>query len=576
MVSSTHWLAAQSGMAILEQGGNAFDAAVAAGFVLQVVEPHLNGLGGEVPMVLWDNSRQRVDVICGQGPVPASATIDRVHSLGLDEIPGSGVLSACVPGAFGAWLMLLRDHGTLPLADVLSFAIGYAEAGYPLAPRVASTIAIVEQLFREQWPSSAELYLQGGLPEPGARFRNMDLAATYRRLVNEGRASGSGREVQIDAALQAFYSGFVAESVERHCTEEFMDSSGSRHSGLLKASDLATFKATREEPAVVDFESWLVAKCGPWSQGPSFLQQLRLLEKLDLRKLDFLSAAHIHSVTECAKLAFADREAWYADPSFADVPLDDLLSRDYADIRRPLVEIRASLELRPGEPGGRRARLPRRGAQGVAEGHWTGTGAQAVGEPRGDTVHVAVADHYGNLIACTPSGGWLQSSPVIRGLGFCLGTRAQMLNLDADHPNCLEGGKRPRTTLSPTLALYEGEPRLAFGTPGGDQQDQWSLEFFLAHAVFDHDLQAAIDAPMFHSSHFPSSFAPHEAYPGRLHVESRLDPAVVDALRVKGHYVVVEDPWSLGRLCAIGWDSKTRLISAGSNPRGGSGYAVGR
>lgn len=576
VVSSTHWLAAQSGMAVLEEGGNAFDAAVAAGFVLQVVEPHLNGLGGEVPILLWDATRGGVEVICGQGPAPRAASIDLVLSRGLAGIPGTGLLGACVPGAFGGWLTLLRDHGTMRLADVLRFAIGYAEAGYPLMPRIAETIRTMEALFREHWPASAAVYLGGGPPVAGTRFRNPDLAATYRRLLQEGEAAGTGREAQIEAALSAFYSGFIAEAVENHCRRPVMDSSGAAHTGLLTAADLSVFTARHEAPVTADFEGWTVCKCGPWSQGPVFLQQLRLLEGVDLRGAGFLSAEHIHTVTECAKLAFADREAWYADPDFEEVPIEDLLSREYAGHRRELVGERASLELSPGSPRGRVPRLPRRQVEAVAEGHWTGGGAQAVGEVRGDTVHVAAADRHGNVVACTPSGGWLQSSPVIEGLGFCLGTRAQMFNLDPAHPNHLEGGKRPRTTLSPSMALRDGEPRLAFGTPGGDQQDQWSLEFFLACAVFGHDLQAAIDAPMFNTSHFPSSFAPHEAFPGRVHVESRLDRQVLEELRRRGHEVVEEDPWSLGRLCAVGRDSRTGLLSAGANPRGGQGYAAGR
>jgi gamma-glutamyltranspeptidase/glutathione hydrolase len=576
MVSSTHWLATQCGMAVLEQGGNAFDAAVAAGFVLQVVEPHLNGLGGEVPILLWDASRSRVEVICGQGPAPKLASIDSIRALGLDDIPGTGLLAACVPGAFGGWMTLLRDHGTWGIGDVMRFAIDYADTGFPLAPRVAGTIAMVEGLFREHWPASAAVYLQDGLPEPNARFHNADLAATYRRLVREGEAKRGGRESQIDAALGAFYSGFVADAVERHCREEFMDSSGTAHRGLLSGTDFAAFKARHEAPVTVEFEGWTVAKCGPWSQGPVFLQQLLLLTGAGLRRSGFLSADHVHLVTECAKLAFADRDAWYADPDFADVPLEDLLARDYTAARRELVGDRASLELRPGAPGGRRPRLPLQSGQTVAEGHWTGTGAQAVGEVRGDTVHVAAVDRLGNMVACTPSGGWLQSSPVIAGLGFCLGTRAQMLNLDPLHPNHLEGGKRPRTTLSPSLALREGEPRLAFGTPGGDQQDQWSLEFFLAHAVFDQDLQAAIDAPMFHTAHFPSSFAPHAAEPGSLYIESRVEPDVLDELRRRGHELVDAGAWSLGRLCTVGRDPETGMLSAAANPRGGQGYAAGR
>ncbi|HET9781524.1 MAG TPA: gamma-glutamyltransferase family protein [Candidatus Dormibacteraeota bacterium] len=572
VVSSTHWLATQSAMAVLERGGNAFDAAVAGGLVLQVVEPHLNGLGGDLPIVLWDARRARADVICGQGPAPLAASIARVRELGLSEIPGTGLVAACVPGAFGAWMTLLRDHGTMRVRDVLDYAIGYAEEGYPLLPRIVSVIEMVEPLFREHWRSSAAVYLADGRPRPWQLFRNPDLAATYRRLVTEGRS----REAEIEAALTAFYSGFVADAIDRHCRVAAMDSSGSPHPGLLGASDMAAFTARHEDPVMCDFrDRWTVAKCGPWSQGPVFLQQLRLLEEVDLGGRGFLSADHLHLVTECAKLAFADREAWYGDPDFADVPLDALLSTEYGRERARLVGARASLELRPGSPGGRPPHLPKRDAQEITPGHWTGTGAQSTGATRGDTCHIAAADRDGNLVACTPSGGWLQSSPVIEGLGFCLGTRAQMFNLDPQHPNRVEGGKRPRTTLTPSLALFDGEPRLAFGTPGGDQQDQWTVEFFLAHAVFGLGLQASIDAPMFHTSHFPSSFAPHDAHPGRLHSEP-MQPGVLEELRRRGHDVVEADAWTLGRTCAVGRDPDTGVLQAAANPRGGQAYAAGR
>jgi gamma-glutamyltranspeptidase / glutathione hydrolase len=575
MVSSTHWLASQCGMSVLERGGNAFDAAVAAGFVLQVVEPHLNGLGGEVPIILWDGVHRRPRVICGQGPAPRAASIQQVADMGLAEIPGSGLLAACVPGAFAGWMTLLRDHGTWSVRDTLEFAIGYAEGGYPLLPRISDMVAMVETLFRDQWPSSAAVYLAGGVPVPWSRFRNPDLAHTMRRLVDGATATPGGREAQIDAALGGFYAGFVAEAIDRHCRVETMDSSGERHRGLLTGSDLEAFRARSEAPITTEFGGWTIAKCAPWSQGLVYLQQLRLLEGFALKEAGFLSAEHVHLVTECAKLAFADREAWYGDPDFTPVPVGDLLSDAYASERRKLVGHAASLELRPGKPGGREPHLPRRIRQSVAEGHWTGTGSQAAGEVRGDTVHVAVADRFGNLVACTPSGGWLQSSPVIDGLGFCLGTRAQMFNLDAKHPNHLEGGKRPRTTLSPTLALRDGEPRLAFGTPGGDQQDQWTLELFLAHAVFGHDLQAAMDGPMFHTTHFPSSFAPHEVNPGRVHTEP-LPRGVVAELQRRGHEIVEGDRWSLGRMCAVGRDPQTGFLSAAADARGGQAYAVGR
>ena len=573
-VSSTHWLASQCAMSVLERGGNAFDAAVAAGFVLQVVEPHLNGLGGEAPILLWDVARGKVEVICGQGPAPIAADIQRINEMGLADVPGTGPIAACVPGAFGGWLSLLRDHGTWRFADVIEFAIEYAESGYPLLPRIIDVLIVVEPLFREHWPSSADLYFGGGIPTPWQRFHNRDLAATYRRLLREAKSS-AGREGEIEAALRSFYSGFVAEAIDLHCRREAMDSSGAAHPGLLTADDLAAFSARSEEPVTAAFGDWTVAKCGPWSQGPVFLQQLLLLDGSGLRSTPFLSADHIHLVTECSKLAFADREAWYGDPDFTRVPIGDLLSSRYADERRQLVGDRASLELMPGWPGGLEPRLPRRRMQDVTKGHWTGRGPQSLGVVRGDTVHVAVADRRGNLVACTPSGGWLQSSPVIAGLGFCLGTRAQMFNLDPQHPNRLEGGKRPRTTLSPTLALRDGEPCLAFGTPGGDQQDQWTLEFFLAHAVFGHDLQASVDAPMFHNTHFPSSFAPHASHPGTLHSEP-VEPGVLQELARRGHEVVEAERWSLGRICAVGRDPWTNLLSAAASSRGGQAYAVGR
>ena len=574
MVSSTHWLASQCAMSVLERGGNAFDAAVAGGFVLQVVEPHLNGLGGEVPIALWDSARRRPEVICGQGPAPAAATIERIQALGLAEIPGTGPIAACVPGCFGGWMALLRDHGTWRLRDVLEFAIAYAEGGYPMLARAADTIAMVEPLFRDHWKSSAAVYLAGGLPRAGELFRNRDLAMTYRRLIQDG---GEGRrEQEIDRGLSSFYSGFVAEAIERHCANAAMDSSGTPHPGLLRGSDLQAFTADHEEALAVDFGEWTVAKCGPWSQGPVFLQQLRLLEGFDVAGKGFLSADHVHLVVECAKLAFADREAWYGDPKFIDVPIDALLSREYAAERRALVGHHASSELRPGSPDGLKPVLPQRDQQSISEGHWTGAGAQAVGEARGDTVHISVVDRHGNFVACTPSGGWLQSSPVIPGLGFCLGTRAQMFNLDPNHPNRIEPGKRPRTTLSPSLAMRAGLPCLAFGTPGGDQQDQWTLELFLAYAVFGLDLQEAMDAPMFHSSHFPSSFAPHDSHPGQLHSEPLPDPTVLGELRRRGHDVVEAEPWSLGRMCAVGRDPESALLSAAANARGAQAYAAGR
>jgi gamma-glutamyltranspeptidase/glutathione hydrolase len=611
MVASTHWLASAAGLAVLEHGGNAFDAAVAAGFVLQVVEPHLNGLGGEVPVIAHHAGRGETFVLCGQGTAPAAATPEAFGDLGLDLVPGSGLLAACVPGAFGAWMLLLREYGTLRLRDVLGYAIGYASGGYPLIPAISWGIASVAELFRDYWPSSAEVYLPGGHPPPpGSLFANPALAATYQRILDEAEAASPDRDEQIEAARRVYYEGFVAETIAGYVSStEVMDVTGRPHRGLLSYPDLASWHPRFEEPLTYDAGGLTVCKTKPWGQGPVFLQQLALLDGFDLAAMGPGSADFIHTVTECAKLAFADREAWYGDPDFTDVPVKALLSAEYADARRQLVGPRASADLLPGSPDGRPPRLP---AFVTEAGPEAGTGTVAgsnaasadpmsterpaprldpgTGEPTlraggpagpaassyraGDTCHLDIADRFGNMVSATPSGGWLQSSPVIPGLGFCLGTRAQMFTLTPGLPATIAPGKRPRTTLTPSLALRDREPYMAFGTPGGDQQDQWSLQVFLNHLTFGMNLQQAIDFPAFHSAHMPSSFYPREAQPRVLDVESRLDPAVIEELRRRGHLVNVRPAWSLGRVSAVA--RRNGVLYAAANPRGMQGYAVGR
>ena len=549
MVASTHWLASAAGMAILERGGNAFDAAVATGLTLQVVEPHLNGPGGDLPAVFWSAGRGEPLVLCAQGVAPAGATIERYRALGHDLVPGTGLLAACVPGAFDGWMLLLQEFGTLRLADVLETAIGYAENGYPVIPGIPSAIREAEELLRG-WPASAELYLPA--PEPGTLFRNPALAATYRRILDEARSTD--RKDEIERARDVFYRGFVADAIDRFSAAE---------GGLLTGDDLAGWRATLEPPATYDYAGRTVCKTGPWGQGPVFLQQLALLEGFDLRALGLGSAEFVHTVVECSKLAFADREAFYGDPDFVDVPVERLLSREYNDERRRLVGAAAADGLRAGAGGKLRSRIP----EALA--------TAGTGEPmRGDTVHLDVVDRFGNVFSATPSGGWLQSSPVIRELGWPLGTRAQMFWLEPSLPSSLEPRKRPRTTLSPSLAVRGGEPYLAFGTPGGDYQDQWALVFFLAHTVFDLDLQAAIDAASFHTDHFPSSFYPRQMRPRSLSIEARYDDAVIAELRERGHAVEVKDAWSLGRVSAAGRENG--LLKAAANARGMQGYAVGR
>jgi len=592
MVASTHWLASAAGLAVLEKGGNAFDAAVAAGFVLQVVEPHLNGPAGEVPVIGYDARDGGVFVLDGQGPAPAAATLDAFADLGLDLVPGTGLLAACVPAAFGTWMLLLARHGTLALREVMEYAIGYARDGYPMLPAASMAIGAVAGTFREHWPTSAEIYLANGVPAAGSRFVNPVLAAVYDRILREAEAAGSDRQAQIEAARRAFYEGFVAEAITSYlASAEVMDVTGQRHRGLLGGADLAGWRASAEEPVTLDFRGLTVCKTGPWGQGPVFLQQLALLDGLDLERMGVGSAAFIHSVTESAKLAFADREAWYGDPRQSDVPLDGLLSPGYAAQRRALIGEQASADLVPGSPAGVAGRLPGY-ALAAFGGAGAGRGGAGTGEPTaasagygvggavapelgpGDTCHLDVADRFGNLVSATPSGGWLQSSPVVPGLGFCLGSRAQMFSLTPGFASSLAPGRRPRTTLSPSLALRDGEPYLAFGTPGGDQQDQWTLAVFLNHVVFGMNLQEAIDFPAFHTDHFPSSFYPRGSVPRSLSVESRVGQQVIAELRARGHEVDVRPPWSLGRVSAVARSGG--FLYAGANPRGMQGYAVGR
>jgi gamma-glutamyltranspeptidase/glutathione hydrolase len=587
MVTSTHWLASATGMSVLERGGNAADAAVATAFVLHIVEPHLNGPAGEVPILLWDPTEEKVRVIAGQGVLPQLATIEHYRDLGLDLVPGTGLLAATVPGSFGAWMLLLQRWGTWTVCDVLEPAITLAERGWPVLATTAYTIARAARMFSTEWTHSAHTWLHadGTAPTAGSRMRNPELAATWRRVVAEAEAAGADREQQIDAACSAFYEGFVAEAIERHSMNSFRDSSGESHSGVLRAADLAAWSPSIEEPVTFDYEGLTVCKTGPWGQGPVFLQQLALLAGFDLTAAGHLSADYVHTVVESAKLAFADREAWYGDPNEFEVPLADLLSPGYNDERRKLIGPAASLELRPGSPGGRTPKMPSlaHSSDDLLDGAGTSTIGFA-GEPtvsldgttRGDTCHLDVVDRFGMMIAATPSGGWLQSSPTVPGLGFSLNSRAQMTWLEPNLASSLRPGARPRTTLSPSFVLREGSPYLAFGTPGGDQQDQWSLLFFLAHVHFGLNLQEAIDAPNFHSTHFPDSFWPRPHVPGGMVAEQRLDPAVLVELRRRGHQISMTNDWVLGRVTAVGRIPGTNFLRAAADSRALQAYATGR
>ena len=581
MVAASHWLASAAGFSVLEHGGNAADAAAAAGFALQVVAPALHGPGGEAAILLWAPDALGPVAVNGQGRSPRAATIEHFVGLGLDRIPGTGLLPATVPGAFGAWLTVLERYGTLRLRDVLRYAIGFAERGFALDGTTHENLSKVEDLFRSDWTTSAEQYLEsGGVPAPGSRFRNCRLAATFRRVLDEAEATGGDRFREIERARFAFYRGFVADAVaDFYAVAQVGDGSGERHGGLLDREDMAGFVADVEPTAAVSYGPCTVHKTGPWGQGPVLLQQLGMLE--DRAPADPLSGEYVHVVTECAKLAFADREAWYGDPDHWDTPLAALLSRSYAAERRLLVSDEASAEFRPGSPDGRAPAMP----EGVAR-VWSAAGRPARdAEPvrvgaaplHGDTCHLDVADAAGMMISATPSGGWLQGAPVVPSLGFSMGVRGQTFWLEPGHAGSLSPGRRPRTTLSPTLVGRDGRPVLACGTIGGDQQDQWQVALLMAVVDAGASLQDAIDMPRFHMTHFPSSFSPRSARPGRIVVEDRFDHSVLADLRKRGHEVKVIEKWSVGpRMCAVGRDPDTGLLVGAADARGGHAQVVGR
>ncbi|MGI5350354.1 gamma-glutamyltransferase family protein [Streptomyces sp. CA-250714] len=583
-VASTHWLASSAAMRILTNGGNAFDAAVAAGFVLQVVEPHFNGPGGDVSIVVNRAGHDDVQEICGQGPMPRAASIEAFSRLGLNSIPGSGLLPACVPGAFGGWMRLLSEFGTMRLADVLESAIGYAEKGFPLLPETALAISTLAPLFRDEWPGSGQTYLTcGPAPAAGSRFRNPTLAQTYQRLLKTAESASSDREAQIEAARHAYYRGFVAQEISDFLASgPMLDATGRRNAGMLTGEDLARWEPTVATAPSRAYGPYRVFKPGPWSQGPVFLQQLALLEGFDLPAMGQGSADYMHTVVECTKLAMSDREAWYGDPDFGDVPLEALLGEDYARQRRALVGDSAAPDLRPGSPDGRTPFIPPVPTPDETEPDSEVMSQLRNGLPtilkattaKADTCTVTVADRHGNMVAATPSGGWMKSSPAIGSLGFPLGTRGQSMYLVDGHPNSLEPGKRPRTTLSPTIVLRDGRPFLAFGTPGGDRQDQWTLQFFLNAVEFGLDLQHSTETTAFHTDQVPASFTPHAFRPGVLVAEETCEPETVEELRRRGHEVELVPAYSLGRICTAGLTPDGEFARAAASPRGRHAYAA--
>lgn len=545
---------------MLAAGGNAIDAGVASILAAAVVEISHFGLGGEAPIIIYSARDRRVIVVNGQGSAPRAAT--PTLFAGRDAIPGNGPLGATVPAVIDSVAIALAQYGTRSFADVAAPAIALAD-GFPMYEFLRRYLESERQPSAPYAWTLRTYYPEGRVTGTGEMFRQPNLAATLRALAAAERKaldSGASRTEGIQAARDAFYTGGIAQRITAAVREA---------GGVMSADDLATYRGRIEEPATVPYRGYAIYKAGFWNQGPALLQTLRLLEGFDLSRMGAGSADAIHTIVESVKLAFADRDRYYGDPDFVRVPGDVLLSAPYAAARRSLIDPRkASLEARPGQPDRAITTGPieREGAVKAFES----TGAEPV-EPRepGDTTSIQVADAEGNLFSATPSSGWLLEGAFVAGdTGVPMSNRMQAFRLDPSSPNVLAGGKRPRTTLTPTVVLKDGRPFLAIGTPGGDSQDQQILLVLLNIIDFGMDVQAAIEAPRVNSLHPESSFDDHRAQPGVLEVESSLSAETVKELAARGHVLRMRPPYGISTgVVAAGMDPVTGRLRGGADPR---------
>ena len=569
VVVSGHHLASDAGLDILKKGGNAVDAGVATVFAQAVTEFDRFGIGGEVPILIYLADEGKVVAINGNGPAPLRASLEWFRERNIEAIPGDCFLPAVVPAVVDSLIVALDQYGTMTLGEVLAPAIDLAENGFGVYEPFLSRIKDLEPRFRAEWPSSAKVFLPGGkAPRVGDLFIQKDLARTLRRLVEaEAARKGEDRSVGLTAARDLFYRGeMAAEIVDFQKNFECTDQVGVTSTGLLEREDFKRYRATVEEPEMTTYRGVEVYKVGFWSQGPVLLQALNLLEGYDIKSLGHNTAPFIHLVSEAMKLAYADREWYYGDPLFVGVPEEGLLSKEYAAERRKLISLEsASLQLRPGDP------FPFNGTQTA---HAPIPETVEMGPDRPGTTGTRVADKHGNVFSATPSGGWFPTSPIIEGLGFVLGTRGQAFFLDPEKANRLEPGKQPRTTLTPSLALKDGKPFLAWGTPGGDVQDQVNLQVLLRVVDFGMDIQEAVDLPFFQILDFPPSFFPRRVMPGTTTFENRVPDRVIETLEQMGHSMRPIGEWSIGDATALQVDSERGVLFGAAGPRRNKSYAV--
>jgi gamma-glutamyltranspeptidase / glutathione hydrolase len=558
MIVACHYLAAEAGLQILQAGGNAIDAGVAAGIALGVVQPEYVNFAGVAPIIVYCAAEDRVVTIPGLGTWPKAISPDYFLQHHAGKIP-SGVLRTVVPAAPDAWITALARFGTMSFGDVAASAIAFARDGFPVYPLMAEIIAEHEAEYR-QYPSSAPIYLpRGRPPRVGELFVQKDLAATMQHMVDEEAAARSrGRGAALAAARDAFYIGDIA-----HRIVEFQRQNG----GFLAAEDLADYRSGFADPVETSFLDIRLYGCGPWCQGPSLLAALNLLDAAELRALGHNSAPYLHRIAEAVKLAFADREAYFGDPRMVDVPIAALLSRAYARRRRQLIRPdRAWAEMPPaGDPYLERGEDTPRALEPAAR--WRA--------PELDTSYVCAVDRHGNIFSATPSDG-SYNAPVVPGLGIIPSSRGSQNWADPRHPSGVAPGKRPRLTPNPAIAIAPGRMAMPFGTPGGDVQTQAMLQVFLNVHLFGMEAQEAVEAPRAASYSFPSSFEPHDYHPGRLSLESRIDRATGEALAGLGHTIAWWPDWTwlAGAVCTIIADRESGVLKGGADPRRPS-YALG-
>ncbi len=571
VVVSGHHQASAAGIAMMQQGGNAIDAGVATVFAQAVLEFDRFGIGGEVPILIRLADENRVVAINGQGFAPQAATLDWFKQHGVEYIAGDGFVPATVPAVVESLILALDRFGTKSLGEVLAPAIAVADNGFPMYASFREHIEENAGRLRREWPSSVKVFLPDGkVPDVGDVFVQKDLARTLKRLAAaeaDALGKGAGRSAALQAARDLFYNGEIAREIVRFQREfTTRDETGFETHGLFTEEDFASYRARVEEAKRTTYRGIDVYKVGFWSQGPILLQTLNILEGYDLKSLGHNSAAYIHLLSEAMKLAFADREWYYADPDFVGVPEQGLLSKAYAAQRRKLIQPTApSLELHPGNP------YP---FQPAPMAHAAIPGSIPFRPDQPGTTGTRVADDKGNVFSATPSGGWFYTSPILEGLGFVLGTRGQSFWLDPDKPNRIEPHKRPRTTLTPSLALKDGKPFLAWGTPGGDVQDQVNLQVFLNVVEFGMNIQQAVDAPLFQILDVPPSFYPRDAFPGAMRVETRIPEKVRDELTGMGYDVRPAGEWSIGDGTALLVDPDRGVMFGAAGPRRDKSYAL--